>query len=63
MAIGVDRLSHNAIIDVVMDWQSVIVAIVAVVVAAVIVRKTWRMFTCHDTSRCSGCNKECSHRK
>ena len=46
-----------------MEWQSIVVAIVAVVVAAVIVRKTWHMFFCHNTSHCSGCNKECSHHK
>ena len=46
-----------------MDWQSIVVAIIAVVVVAVIIRKAWRLFTCHDTSRCTGCTKECSHRK
>ena len=46
-----------------MDWQSIVVAIIAVVVVAVIIRKAWRLFTCHDTSRCSGCTKECNHRK
>ena len=46
-----------------MDWQSIVVAIFAVVVVAVIIRNAWRHFTCHDTSRCSGCTNECSHRK
>lgn len=46
-----------------MDWQSMVVAVVAVVVTVIIARKTWHMFTCHNTSRCSGCNKDCGHRK
>ena len=46
-----------------MDWQSIVVAVIAVVVVAVIIRKAWRLFTCRDTSRCSSCTKECSHRK
>ncbi|MBR5866211.1 MAG: hypothetical protein IKY89_08070 [Alistipes sp.] len=46
-----------------MDWQSVVVAIVAVIVVVIIIRKTWRLIFCRDTSRCSCCDKECSHRK
>lgn len=45
-----------------MDWQDWIVALVAVVVGIVLVRKAWRLFTCRDT-QCSSCNKECNHRK
>lgn len=46
-----------------MDWQSVVVGIVAVVVVAVIIRKAWRLFSCRDESKCSGCDKDCSLRK
>lgn len=43
-----------------MDWQSVVVGIIAVVVVVVIIRKAWRLFSCRDESKCMGCNKECS---
>ena len=46
-----------------MDWQSIVVAVIAVVVVAVIIRKTWRLFTCRNASACTGCTKECDHRK
>ncbi|MBE6203628.1 MAG: FeoB-associated Cys-rich membrane protein [Rikenellaceae bacterium] len=46
-----------------MNWQDVIVGVVAIVVVAVIARRVWRFFACRDTSKCSSCSKECSLRK
>ena len=46
-----------------MNWQNIIVAIVAVIVAVVVVIKVWRFFACRDKSSCSSCNKECRHRR
>lgn len=45
-----------------MNWQDIIVWIVALVVAIVVARKIWRFFACRDASKCSSCSKECRRR-
>lgn len=63
MVVGVDWLPHNDVTRVVMTWQDIIVAVVALVVAVVIAMKVWRLFSCRDTSQCSSCTKECPLRR
>lgn len=63
MATRVGRLPYSAIANIGMNWQDVIVGVVAIVVVAVIARRVWRFFACRDTSKCSSCSKECSLRK
>lgn len=46
-----------------MGWQETVVAIVAVVVAVLVIRRVWHFFKCRGESACDGCNKECSHRR
>ena len=62
MATRMGRLPRSTITNIGMNWQDVIVGVVAIVVVAVIARKVWRFFACRDTSRCSSCSKECSLR-
>ena len=45
------------------SWQEVVVAVVAIVVAIIVVRRVWRLFVCGDSCSCSECGKECAHRK
>ena len=45
------------------DWQSVVVAVVAIVVGILVVRRVWRFFLCGDSCSCSECGKECKHRR
>ena len=63
MAACMGRLPCSAIANIGMNWQDVIVGVVAIVVVAVIARKMWHFFVCRDTSKCSSCSKECSLRK
>ncbi len=63
MAARIGGLPHSNVIHIVMNWQDVIVGVVAIVVVAVIARKMWRFFVCRDTSKCSSCSKECGMRR
>lgn len=45
------------------SWQEAVVAVVAVVVGVIVVRRIWRFFVCGDSCSCSDCSKECKHRK
>ena len=47
----------------IVSWQEAVVAVVAVVVGVIVVRRIWRFFVCGDSCSCSDCSKECSHRK
>lgn len=62
MAYGMDCLPYN-IIAMICDWQETIVAVVAIVVSIVVIRRVWRFFVCGDSCACSECSKECRHRK
>ena len=46
-----------------MTWQDWGVAVVAVVVAIILVRRVWRFFACGERNACDGCTKECNRRK
>jgi hypothetical protein len=62
MGYGVAGLPYN--IDAMMEsWQDVVVAVVAIVVGILVVRRVWRFFVCGDSCSCSDCSKECAHRK
>ena len=44
-------------------WQEAVVAVVAIVVGVVVVRRVWHFFVCGDSYSCSECTKECNHRR
>ena len=44
-------------------WQETVVAVVAIVVGVLVVRRVWRFFVCGDSCSCAECDKECSHRR
>ena len=44
-------------------WQEAVVAVVAIVVGVLVVRRVWRFFVCGDSCSCAECSKECNHRK
>ena len=62
MAYGLDCLPYNAF-AMIASWQEAVVAVVAVVVGVIVVRRIWRFFVCGDSCSCSDCSKECKHRK
>lgn len=63
MDIGMGSISPNYVNNViVMSWQEWIIAAIAVVVAIIVARRIWHLFTC-GTTQCSSCDKECPHRK
>lgn len=62
MAYGVDCLPYN-VVAMIENWQEAVVAVVAIVVCVLVVRRIWRFFICGDSCSCSECGKECSHRK
>lgn len=62
MAYGVDSLPYN-IVAMIDNWQNIVVAVVAIVVGVILVRRIWRFFVCGDSCSCSECSKECAHRK
>ena len=62
MAYGVDCLQYNAV-AMIGGWQETVVAVVAIIVGVVVVRRVWRFFVCGDSCSCSECGKECSHRR
>ena len=62
MGYGVDCLPYRAI-AMIGGWQEAVVAVVAIVVGVIMVRRVWRFFVCGDVCSCSECGKECGHRK
>ncbi|MBR5853153.1 MAG: hypothetical protein IKY74_03020 [Alistipes sp.] len=48
---------------IVAHWQDVAVVIIAIIVGIVIIHKLWHFFHCGPQCDCSGCTKECNHRK
>ena len=62
MGRGVGGIPYN-ITPMITNWQDVAVAVIAIVVGVMVVRRIWRFFVCGDSCSCADCGKECSHRK
>lgn len=64
MVCCMDSLPYNVVaMTVIINWQELAVAIIAIVVGVAVVRRVWRFFVCGDSCSCEDCGKECSHRK
>lgn len=43
-------------------WQDIAVAIIAIAVGVLLMRRVWQFFFCGRRSACEGCQKECNRR-
>ena len=62
MAYGMGCLPYSVVV-MIGGWQEAVVAVVAIVVGILIVRRVWRFFICGESCSCSECGKECCHRR